>query len=200
MKSPSGATYTAFERTLSGGIANANTLALYDSSEYLRYHTGGGATTRWANLGRASRAEGKRACIKACQCTLIVRPSAWAINNVMEMGARLIIAEQIPLQGAANIPADYSMWTQPVAADPHRELALWANMQGMLAEKRWAAHFGGGETSNTTRWTLKIAWRGKRYLRPGEGLFLYLEHPTGVATLIDPVYRTFCRTLVVDEG
>jgi len=184
--------------SLTSGPANARALIMYDSTNRL---VQGYGTTNFA-LGphqgytnRAARAEGRKALIRACEGTIIMRPSTWAAGNYAYYGWRLGVFKQDPDTGLLIVPSEYTMFDETWA--PFGSTATWANTRGWVMERRIMRPFNPDNSSGYHHLTFRWSSRKGRALEPDECFAMYLESDTGSVTLTT---EPWCRTLVSDEG
>lgn len=192
------ASYYGSSTPLTPGAVNARALILYDSQNRLTQ----GLAETWGNgpgrsfINKAGRAEGRKPLIRACEGTLFLRPSAWALGSSWSVGWRLGIFKQDAGTGLLVVPQTYSMFDEGFA--PWEATATHANTRGWVKERREQRTFN---PDNAPGWhTMRFFWSSRRgrTLEPDECWALYMESDSGsVSNLgIEP----WCRTLVSDEG
>jgi len=190
--------YAGAEFTIATGVNAARGLVLYDSqahqTQQMQHNT---ALAVWTSLPKAARAEGRQALIKAVDGELHVRPSAWAVGNLMLWAWAIIIAEQDPETGIMLLPPTWSLWDAG-ALLPFTDISIARNEKKILA----TGDFWKAFTTNNSSWSLRPRWSSNRgrLLRPEEGLFLYLEGAARSMSYSNLIVTPRMRTLVADES
>lgn len=181
----------------SSAQANATAQVLYDSDRL--FHNIGSidaASAGWLTTDAAARPQGsdKGALIHGVEVDIRITPSSWALGNRLEWGFRVIVADQDPDFGVAQVDVDYGMWTN-IGGLATTSPGNFANGRQNCAEFRVFSAFGdNGDGSIHVRRYLRF----KRRLQFQEGLFLYSEgSPFSVNAGL--IYM-FCRTLVTDAS
>jgi len=172
------------------GSEDSAGLILYDSRNYLRAMTHGGAGTLGAiNMG--ARASGKRAQMHYVSGMVFVTTSTWAIGNTMSIGLRIGIFGQSISGGNIEAPAGYSMWLN----GGESTIADFANQQRANQWEKRVQHAFSADTGSI--FGIPVSARVRGSLNDDECLGLFVEAGSGTVNLsIVP----FLRTLVTDEG
>jgi len=165
-------------------------LILYDSRNYLRAMTHGGAGTLGAiNMG--ARAAGKRAQLHWVSGMLFVTTSSWALGSVMRVGFRIGIFGQSISGGNLEAPAGYSMFTNPGEST----VADFANQQRANQWEKRVAHAFSADTGAI--FGIPVSTRVRGSLNDDECLALFVE---GGSDTVGLSIVPWLRTLVTDEG
>lgn len=181
--------YTGNENTLAVGPGAAQVRVLYDSGNRFQEQTHGGFLV---GVGRAGRAEGRKAlCLKTVG-QLIVRPSVWALGNVWRLGLRIAVFEQDAETGAALLDAPYTMFAE---VDGGHSTAQYANQRRInLWERRYRTQFGDNGIGHRV---IDVAASFRVALSGHEALYIYAELESGSVAVVN---QYWFKTLVVDEG
>lgn len=185
-------TYEPTTKSLAVGQGESEGLILYDSHTWLR-QAGAGLGTNLGSVSGASRAAGRRATVLTVAGLIYIEPTAWAIGNAINLGWRIIRAEQDIQSGAVILDATYTMWLNGAFGMGPAASANDAHTN--MREGRFMRTFS---TSNSnTSFNVPIFWRGKCTLADRECLALYLElEASGGAVGLR--YQTWIRSLVQD--
>lgn len=180
-------TYDANVRTLTTGVATANTLVLVESQNRILHVTAGPAVNQMSIGGGQARPDDKgRKCLRV-QGHIYIEPSTWAIGNIMAIGVRIGAFEQ-DLTGVASVDALYTMWNNNTPSVP---AAYWSN-QGRTT--LWSRRFYKGFSANDqTIMVVQVNAKINCRLNPHEALMLWLE---GESTSVNMRYQTWLRTWV----
>lgn len=164
---------------------------LYDSDNFVAAIAGASGAGRIINA--TARPKGEKPRITAVAGQVFVEPSAWAVGNLIQMGFRIGVLEQDPLDGAfIGIPG-YSMWGAVVADQAAQHSAGIHN----LWETRIKRAFDNSITNPVFTFNIFAKFRRGITLSPRHGLSFGLETPAGsVATRV----QLWLRSLVSDDG
>jgi len=162
---------------------------LYDSANYMKALLG---NSNVANS--AARAAGKRPKTFRVKGQITWEASVWATGDELQMGFRIGVFQQDPLDGILLAPATYSMMstTGSMAFNPD----VWANIRrNNLWEHRNYQHFATGNESS--RRTLYINTPAKAMLGSDECLAIYIEMSNASESMR---YQLWLATYVSDES
>lgn len=180
-------TYTLTTGTPGGVI-------LVNSMDYLTQGTrniiGGGATM----MGREARPEGRKVHIYAATCELFLQPTTWTAGTDFAVGIRLVICDQNQDSGAMDLPANYTILGASAPQAINTEPSLWANGWGNLRERIMRQAFA--TENDMARFTMRLAWKGKRTLQPHLCLGLFIENAGPSIGSTSLRYSVRCKTLV----
>lgn len=141
--------------------------------------------------------EGGNNRLYAAECWIGLAPTAWAVGNSILFGARLVVWDQSPDDGAALAPElDYSMFSQsPVNG---QSPATSANLGFLRQTHFMVSNIAGTAVTATGAWNLRLSWRSQKGIQvgPGKALFLWMELATG-SVQARPWLR--CRSLWARE-
>jgi len=169
-------------------------LILYDSTNYMRRMTHGGAGAVGA-LSAAARAEGKRAKAMMSHGIIDIITSDWTTNSRIVFGWRIGVFKQDPDTGLVQVDPGYSMWRNIGETNP----AYWANIRrNRLAEGRFFRAFNDGQNTGG-EFQVPVMWKGRSgvSLDSDECLALYLEIDEDSVNMR---LFTWVRSLIADEG
>lgn len=196
-------TYEYATRTLSTGVANANTLVLYDSANWFADMTRGSVglgsiVGGMGGLGRQARASGRKPIIRAVEGVIICQPTTWALGSQMGLGVRCGVYQQ-SMEGPAQLDLQESMFIDNNVF-PREQISWYANsVRKNVWERRYYKAFG--DASTTPSIVMKVRFRCRKFLDDNEGFFLYLESPgSGIMSSVNVRYVTFLRTLVESDA
>lgn len=181
--------------TITPGAAPAQSFCLFDSVNYMRTVLApNNALGDGGAISQAGRPEARGDVVLAIQGTVFIRPSAWAVGNVMSGAYRLIITDQDEQDGYAITDADYNAMVPPAAQSPANDGTLWANERSHLMTK----YVYRGFSDNSSVIAINMFWRGRRRLRPEEGVFLYVEvnGPDTTSSSVNHIVTPKLRCLV----
>jgi len=181
--------------SLSAGTPNVTAQVLYDADNTQRnYGLIDPATGTWLDVDSASRPVGsdRGALIHGVDVWFSYRPSTWAVGNRLELGWRVVVADQDPDSGQAQISTSYSMFDN-ITNDATGQITQYANGRQNCGEGRRFDAF----SDNGQRFTVRRYCKFKRRLMAQEGLFIWLE--TTNASVNIAQLDLFCRTLVTDS-
>lgn len=187
-------TYDQTIATITPGVVNSQAFWLYDSVNRLK-QLGAIGGANFVQVPRVARAEGRNPLVLAVELTMFITPSTWALGSQFRHGIRLMTIDQDPDDGLALFNAEYTMWDAAGAGLPRA--AIFANEKNLWREWRFARFFNNDST--TPIWAFYGRWRGRRSIRPEQGLALFHQTDNTAATTTLQIQR-WCRTLVVDEG
>jgi len=192
--------YSAVETTITPGATNSGAFCLLDSVNFTTQTLSpNNALGDSLFISRAGRPEGRGQLILAVQGYLFIRPSSWAIGSHMSGGIRLQVDEQDVDDGILELDADYNIMFPAAAATPSNDPVLFANQKGNL--KTWYVYRQFSDNSAILK--VPIFWKGRRRLRPQEGLWLHIEvnAPAAASTSsVNWLVTPKLRTLVAIEG
>jgi len=185
-------TYDSTVSPLPSGPDNSQAFWLYDSVNRLK-QLGASGGAAFVQVPRAARAEGRNPLVLAVQIWICMTPSVWALGNAFRTGIRLMTVDQDPDDGLALFNAEYTMWNPAAAGTPRA--AVFANEKNLIREWRYARAF----SDNGNMFVFRAFWRGRRTLRPEQGLALFMQTDNSNES-VTLNKQFFCRSLVVDEG
>lgn len=189
-------TYDFITGTLVAGPANANFHVLYDSHNHISNTMGALAAAPIREMPNAARAEATRPLIMRVQGIATIRPSAWAVGSIFQLGMRFGIFEQDAQSGSVLIDPAYSMWSAGGAGINQLRVATWANDRNWQHERR----FGQAFHDNGAYFMQRFNFRVNRRIDPNECYGIYMESDTQFVSSINLLYQLWFRTLVSDEG
>jgi len=176
--------------SLAIGSTDQAGLILYDSRNYLRTMTHGGAGVLGA-ISPAGRAAGKRAQTHIVTGQIFIVTSDWAVNAEMGLAIRIGVFEQGVGSGLIETAANLSLWSSV----GETSLAAFANQQRSNLWERRMRHAFAADTGAI--FALPIRARVPARLDDNECLGIIFEvHQDSVNLTI----FNYLRTLVSDEG
>jgi len=184
------ATYSERTFNLSAGVITALTLPLTISQNarkllsagplYTLPATGAGnapTLTSWAGIPEG----GRQRCF-GLDGGIVLRPNTWNVGNAMQVGMRIIVADQDPFDLSSFLTPGYSMWVD--SATTGESVATSAN-QGHFGEQFFIKdNLAGTAVTSSGSWWIPIKRKFPRgiTLRDGTALFLYMESVSGSVT------------------
>lgn len=189
------ASYHSSPTSVPTGSSNAAGKVLYDSYNYLQESVG--VVPIGAQLNRAARAEARKPFIHRVAGHIVVQPSSWAVGNILQVAAAVIIAPQEATSGAPLVDSDFSLWSFNTG-DPQVAPNVYANWTNVIAIRRMHRAF----SDNGAMFVMPVNCRVRRSLSTEQCIFLYFEASdlSGGGGSINCTIIPWLRTLVSDEG
>lgn len=122
-------------------------------------------------------------------------PNTWSAAVRHDLCYRIVVADQDPDLGIAQLDTFYDLWRNLAGVQP-AQVARFANGRQNCAEHRMVRHFNAESTNPF--WYYKKYHRFKRRLQPQEALFILFQSSLNSVEM--RLLHLFCRTLVEDDS